>query len=91
MSGIIFWIYLVVINCLAYILMGVDKRKARKHKRRISERTLWLSGLLGGSAGAFAGMKKFRHKTKHVLFAMGMPLLLLIHIVLIAWFLIRMS
>ncbi|WP_174614001.1 DUF1294 domain-containing protein [Virgibacillus ihumii] len=86
-----FWIYLTVINVLAYILMGMDKQKARKHKQRISERTFWIIGLLGGSAGAFAGMRKFRHKTKHYTFAIGMPLLILIHILLFAWILIRMS
>lgn len=91
MYDLFFLVYLVVINVLAYILMGFDKRKARKHKQRISERTLWISGILGGSFGALAGMKKFRHKTKHNSFVIGMPLLVLIHIILFSWILIQMS
>ena len=66
-------IYLLLINLLAFALMGIDKEKARRHKWRIPEKTLFLSALLGGSVGAIAGMQLFRHKTKHWYFVMGMP------------------
>ncbi|WP_077327379.1 DUF1294 domain-containing protein [Virgibacillus siamensis] len=85
------WVYLAFVNVLAFIMMGTDKRKAKKHKQRIPERTLWLTGIIGGSAGALAGMKIFRHKTKHYSFVIGMPVLILIHIILIAAIVIRMS
>lgn len=70
--------YLVLVNLWAFALMGADKRRAkRKGARRIRERTLFLSALLGGSIGALAGMWGFRHKTKHWYFVAGMPLILL--------------
>ena len=58
--------YLAAINLAAFFLMWLDKRRARrKGARRVRERTLLLSALLGGSVGAIAGMRLFRHKTKH--------------------------
>ena len=56
--------YLIAVNLLGIALMGIDKQKARKRKWRIPERTLFLCALLGGSAGAWAGMYLFRHKTR---------------------------
>ena len=69
--------WLAAVNLLAFALMGADKRRARKHLRRVPERTLFLSALLGGSVGAIAGMWTFHHKTKHWYFVYGMPLILL--------------
>ena len=69
-------LYLILINLIAFSLMGVDKSRARRHKWRIPEKTLFLSALLGGSIGAIAGMQVFRHKTKHWYFVVGMPLIL---------------
>ena len=67
--------YLVVTNVLLFILMGVDKKKARQKAWRIPERNLLLLGLFGGGLGGFLGMHHFRHKTKHlnfkVVFALG--------------------
>lgn len=73
-------IYLVLINLAAFVLMGLDKRKARKNLWRIPEKTLFLSAILGGSAGAIAGMYVFHHKTRHWYFVIGMPLILVIQI-----------
>ena len=80
-------IYLAGINILAFILMGADKRKARKNRWRISEKTHFLSALLGGSVGALSGMVLFRHKTKHWYFKYGIPAILVLQIILVLWFL----
>ncbi|MCI9057776.1 MAG: DUF1294 domain-containing protein [Oscillospiraceae bacterium] len=78
--------YLAAVNLWAFALMGVDKRRAkRKGARRIRERTLFLSALLGGSPGALLGMWTFRHKTKHWYFVWGMPLILAAQIALGIW------
>ena len=61
--------------------MGIDKSKAKAGKWRIKERTLFISALIGGSIGANAGMQVFRHKTKHIQFVIGMPAILILHIV----------
>ena len=77
--------YLAAINLAAFFLMWLDKRRARrKGARRGRERTLFLSALLGGSVGAIAGMRLFRHKTKHWYFVWGMPAILILQLVL-AW------
>lgn len=74
----IFILYLILINLAAFLLMGIDKRRAVRHRWRIPERTLFLSALLLGSIGANLGMQVFRHKTKHKSFVFGMPLILII-------------
>ena len=74
--------YLLAVNLWAFGLMWLDKRRAkRKGARRIRERTLFLSALLGGGAGAVLGMWTFRNKTKHWYFVVGMPLIFAIQIV----------
>lgn len=77
------YIYLIFINLLAFLLMGIDKQKARRHRWRISERTLFLTALLGGSPGAILGMQLFRHKTKHASFVFGMPCILAAQLILL--------
>ena len=69
-------IYLILINAIALILMLVDKHKARKNLWRIPEATLMGTAVLGGSIGALAGMYLFRHKTKHLKFTLGIPVIL---------------
>ena len=81
---LIILIYVIFINLLAFILMGIDKWKAQHHKWRIPEKTLFLTALLFGSPGMLAGMYIFRHKTKHLSFKIGIPLILLLQIVLIS-------
>ena len=73
-------IYLVIINIIGYAMMGIDKRKAQKKEWRISEAALFLSAILGGSIGAIAGMQRFRHKTKHLKFSLGVPVILVLQI-----------
>ena len=74
--------YLTVMNLFAFLSMWSDKRRARRGKWRIPERTLFLLSFLGGSVGALAGMYAFRHKTTHGKFVVGMPAILLIHLLL---------
>ncbi len=78
--------WLVLINLTAFLLMRSDKRRAKRPgARRIRERTLFLSALLGGSAGAILGMWTFRHKTRHWYFVWGMPAILTAQLLLGAW------
>jgi uncharacterized membrane protein YsdA (DUF1294 family) len=76
-------LYLLIVNALGFLLMLVDKRKAQKNLWRIPESTLLLMAAIGGSIGSLAGMYKFRHKTKHWQFVIGMPAILIAQIVLI--------
>lgn len=84
-------LYGIGVNVIAYILMGVDKHKAKKHTYRISERTLWGCAIIGGSIGALVGMKQFRHKTKHRSFVIGMPLLITVQVILVTYFALQVS
>ena len=79
----LFLIYLAVVNLAAFALMGVDKRRAKRGAWRIPERTLFLPAILGGSPGAILGMQMFRHKTRHRQFAIGIPLILLVQLVIV--------
>lgn len=74
--------YLLVINVVTFFVYGADKRKAKKDKWRVPERTLFLLAIIGGSIGALAGMYVFHHKTKHWYFKFGIPAILLLQIVL---------
>lgn len=76
--------YFIVMNLLGIVLMAMDKQKAIRHQWRVSEKTLFLVALLGGSIGAWAGMYLFRHKTKKWYFRIGIPVILLVQI-LAAW------
>lgn len=77
-----FLLYLLLINAAAFLLMLIDKQKARKNRWRIPERTLLLSAALGGSVGALLGMYTFRHKTRHLKFTLGVPAILVAQIAL---------
>lgn len=66
---------IVVMNLAGFFIMGADKKRARKNLYRISESMLWNIALLGGAIGAAAGMKHYRHKTKHTQFKYGLPFL----------------
>ena len=74
---------LLIVNALGFILMLVDKINAKKNLWRIPEATLFLVAAIGGSIGSILGMYTFRHKTKHVSFLLGMPLILAVQIVIV--------
>lgn len=74
-------VYLLIINATGFILMLVDKIKAKKNLWRIPEATLFLVAAIGGSVGSLLGMYTFRHKTKHIKFILGMPLILAVQVV----------
>lgn len=81
MNGLLIgFIYLEAINIVAFILMGIDKRRARRGQWRIPEAVLILSALLGGGIGALAGMFLFRHKTRKAKFTVGIPAILVMEI-----------
>ena len=75
-----FYLYLIVINLIGFLIMKIDKDRARKRQWRIPEAQIWLISLIGGSIGTTFGMYTFRHKTKHVSFRFGLPILILIQI-----------
>ena len=75
-------IYLILVNAIAFLLMLIDKQKAKKKKWRIPEATLMGSAAIGGSIGALAGMYTFRHKTKHPKFTIGVPVILALQLIL---------
>ena len=68
--------YLAVINAVGFGIFGYDKWCAVHRQWRVPEKTLIAAALLGGSAGAYAGMKVFRHKTRHPKFSVGLPVIL---------------
>ena len=78
--------YLVLVNAAALALMLTDKKKARRGAWRIPEATLLGIAVLGGSIGAIAGMYLFRHKTRHMKFSLGLPLILAVQIVFLLCF-----
>lgn len=73
-------IYLVIINLLAFALMGIDKKRAMKGAWRIPEKSLFLAVILGGALGGVLGMKHFHHKTQHWYFKLGFPFFLILWI-----------
>ena len=82
-------LYLLAANLAAFFLMGMDKRRARRNKRRVPERTLFLSTVLGGALGGTLGMCIFRHKTRHWYFRWGYPLLLILQLAALGWLALR--
>lgn len=78
-------LYLVTINAIAFLLMLVDKYKAKKNLWRIPEATLMGVAAIGGSFGALVGMYTVRHKTRHKKFTVGIPALLIIQILIFKW------
>ena len=79
-------IYLIVINILGFLVMGLDKHKAKMAERRIPENTLFMFTILGGGVGTIAGMYVFHHKTKKMKFKVGMPLVLILEILIFVYF-----
>ena len=75
-----FLIYLLLINALGFLLMLIDKWKAKHNRWRIPEATLIGVAVLGGSVGSLLGMYTVRHKTRHIKFTVGIPLILTVQI-----------
>ncbi len=78
-------VILVVMNLLAFALMGIDKMKAKRGAWRVPEKTLFLVTALFGGLGGTLGMNFFRHKTKHWYFKWGFPALLVLQIAVLVW------
>ena len=75
--------WLILINIVAFAAYGIDKRRARKHEWRIPEATLIGLAVVGGSIGAYAGMRLFHHKTLHAKFRAGIPALMAVQFILL--------
>ena len=77
--------YLLAINAVTFILYGIDKYKAKKNQWRISEATLLTMAAIGGSIGAWAGMRLWHHKTMHKKFKYGIPLIIILQIAFLVY------
>ncbi len=80
---------MLIMSLAAFIMMGLDKSKAKNGKWRIPEKTLFLPVILGGGLGGILGMYLFRHKTKHWYFKLGFPLIFILEAALLVWLVIR--
>ena len=74
-------LYLIIVNAAAFLLMLADKQKAKRGAWRIPEKTLIGAAAIGGSVGALCGMYLFRHKTKHLKFTLGIPLIFAVQVI----------
>ena len=81
-------IYLVSINVVNFFMYGIDKWKAKKSRWRIRETALLGLAVLGGSIGAWLGMKVWHHKTQHKKFKYGVPAIIIVQLALIVYFII---
>ncbi|MCI6371707.1 MAG: DUF1294 domain-containing protein [Paraprevotella sp.] len=77
--------YLLFINIITFMMYGIDKLKAKKGKWRISEATLLMMAIVGGSIGAWAGMQIWHHKTMHKKFQYGIPAIIIMQIALVVY------
>ncbi len=77
--------YLLVINIVSFFLYGIDKYKAKKGRWRISEATLLMMAVIGGSIGAWVGMRLWHHKTMHKKFKYGIPLIIILQVCLVVY------
>lgn len=84
-------IYLIIVNITAFTIMGIDKYKAHKHKWRISERSIFIIGLIGGGLGVLFGMGFFHHKTKHLKFTLGIPVVVILNISMFGYLLQKLK
>ncbi len=84
-------IYFLAINAVAFVVYGIDKHKAKHAKWRISEATLLMLAIVGGSIGAWCGMKVWHHKTMHKKFKYGVPVIFILQLALAVWIVNRMA
>ena len=78
-------IYFILVNLIGFLMMGIDKSRAKRKAWRISEKALFTCAFIGGSFGMTAGMYTFRHKTRHWYFKYGLPAVLLVQVVLMSF------
>jgi len=78
-------LYFIIINIIGFLIMYIDKRRAKKGKWRIQERTLFIVTALGGGIGTIAGMYTFRHKTQKIAFVIGFPLITILEIITVIY------
>ena len=83
--------YLLAVNITSFLLYGIDKYKAKKGRWRISEATLLLMAVIGGSIGAWAGMRLWHHKTMHKNFKYGIPVIIIFQVALAVYLLINID
>lgn len=76
---------IIAVNVITFVVYGIDKLKAKKGKRRVPEATLLLLAIVGGSVGAWCGVKVWHHKTMHVKFKYGIPLIMAMHALLLVY------
>ena len=81
-------LYFLIINIVGFLIMFIDKRKAKKGAWRIPEKTLFLITVLGGGIGTTAGMYVFRHKTQKLQFVIGFPFITILEIILAIYLII---
>ena len=81
----VFWIGILILNVVTFFVYGIDKFKAKKSLWRIPESTLLILAAVGGSVGAYLGMKVWHHKTLHKKFSLGVPTILLLHLALLVY------
>ena len=78
-------IYIIAVNLVTFVTYGIDKYKSIKRKWRISEATLLTMAVIGGSIGAWTGLKVWRHKTMHKKFTIGIPIVFVIHLFIVIY------
>ena len=83
--------YLLAVNITSFLLYGIDKYKAKKGRWRISEATLLLMAVIGGSIGAWGGMRIWHHKTMHKMFKYGIPVIIIFQVALAVYLLINID
>lgn len=81
--------YLIGVNLLTFIAYGIDKYKARHKQWRITEASLLLLAILGGSPAALLAMRLFHHKTLHKKFRYGVPAILLIQLTIVIFLIVK--
>jgi len=81
--------YIIIINALAFCVSGFDKYAAVHNYRRIPEKTLFLLAAIGGSLGIYSSMLLFRHKTRHISFMLGIPIIIAIQLALVWMFYLK--
>ena len=84
-------IYILIINVVTFFVYGIDKYKAKHAKWRIPEATLLLLAAIGGSIGAWCGMKVWHHKTMHKKFKYGVPVIFILQVALAVWIINKMA